>query len=92
MLPCGTGIIKKYCFCPFLSYTIFFFKSGIDKSTEWSTISACPSLMCFFNRGNTERTISSKNLCLTFAYVLLYVNLCRTDFVFFVVVVVEFVV
>ena len=22
--------------------------SGIDKSTEWSTIPACPSLMCFF--------------------------------------------
>ena len=24
----------------------FFFLSGIDKSTEWSTIPACPSLMC----------------------------------------------
>ena len=23
-------------------------KSGIDKSTEWSTIPACTSLMCFF--------------------------------------------
>ena len=34
--------------------------SGIDKSTEWSTIPACPSLMCFFNRGNTEGTNSSK--------------------------------
>ena len=25
-----------------------FKKSGIDKSTEWSTIPACPSLMYFF--------------------------------------------
>ena len=43
-----------------------FFKSGIDKSTEWSTISACPSLMCFFNWGNTEETNSLKILCLMF--------------------------
>ena len=27
---------------------LYFFKSGIDKSTEWSMIPACPSLMCFF--------------------------------------------
>ena len=31
----------------------------------------------FFNRGDTEGTNSSKNLCLTFVYVLLYVNLCH---------------
>ena len=48
-----------YCFCPFLFYT--FKKSGIDKSTEWFTIPVCPSLMCFFNRGDTEGTNSSKN-------------------------------
>ena len=30
-----------YCF-------FFFFQSGIDKSTEWSTIPASPSLMSFF--------------------------------------------
>ena len=47
-------------------------KSGIDKSTEWSTIPACPSLMCFFfffNRGDTEGTNSSKSLfdvCVSF--------------------------
>ena len=35
-------------------------KSVIDKSTEWSTIPACPSPMCFFNRGDTEGTDSSK--------------------------------
>ena len=82
MLPYGTGIrcyafiyIFFNCFCPFLFYT-FFLKSGIDKSTEWSTIPACPSLMCFFNRGDTEGTNSSKILCLMFVYVLFYVNLC----------------
>ena len=52
-------------------------KSGIDKSTQWSTIPACPSLMCFFNRGDTEGTNSSKVLCLMFVYVLFYVDLCH---------------
>ena len=52
-------------------------KSGIDKSTEWSTIPACPSLMCFFNRGDTEGTNPSKILCPMFVYVLFYVNLCH---------------
>ena len=56
-----------YCFCPFLF--LYVFKSGIDKSTEWSTIPACPSVMSFFNRGNTEGTNSSKVLCLMFVYV-----------------------
>ena len=56
-----------YCFCPFLFYT--FFKSGIDKWTERSTIPACLSLMCFFNRGNTKGTNFSKMLCLMFVYV-----------------------
>ena len=51
--------------------------TGIDKSTEWSTIPACPSLMCFFffNRGDTEGTNSSKILCLMFVCLLFYVNL-----------------
>ena len=52
------------CFCPFLFYTVL--KSGIDKSMEWSTIPACPSLMCFFDRGDTEGTNSSKILCSMF--------------------------
>ena len=60
-----------HCFC------ILFQKSGIDKSMEWSTIPACPSLMCSFNRGDTEGTNSSKILCLMFVYVLFYVNLCH---------------
>ena len=59
------------------SFFILFKKSGIDKSTEWSMIPACPSLMCFFNRDDTEGTNSSKILCLMFVYVLFYVNLCH---------------
>ena len=46
------------------SFFYTFLKSGIDKLTEWSTIPACPSLMCFFNRGDTEETNSSKNFVL----------------------------
>ena len=69
----------------FCLYIYTFFKSCFDKSTEWSTIPACPSLMCFFNRGYTEGTNSSKLLCLTFVCVLLYMQICvicvRTDFV-----------
>ena len=40
-------------------------------------VPACPSLMwvlfVFLTGGNTEGTISSKILCLTFVYVLLYI-------------------
>ena len=49
-------------------------KSGIDKSTEWSMIPACPSL---FYRGDTDGTNSSKILCSMFVTVLFHVNLCR---------------
>ena len=56
---------------------LYFLKSGIDKSTEWSTIPECPSFMCFFNRGDTEGANSSKILCPMFVYVLFYVNLCH---------------
>ena len=56
------------------SFFILFFKSGIDKSTEWSTIPACPSFMCFFNRGDTEGTNSSKILCPMFVYVFWFVD------------------
>ena len=47
----------------FFFFFILFKKSGIDKSTEWSAIPVCPSLMCFFNRGDNEGTNSSKILC-----------------------------
>ena len=36
-------------------------------------LALCP----FFNRGDTERTNSSKSLSLMFVFVLFYVNLCR---------------
>ena len=58
------------------SFFYTFLKSGIDKSIEWATIPACPSLMCFFNRGDTKWTNSSKILCPMFVYVLFYINLC----------------
>ena len=68
--------------CFIASVHSFFFiyfkkKIGIDKSTEWSTIPACPSRMCFFDTGDTEGTNSSKILCLMFVYVLFYVDLCQ---------------
>ena len=78
VLPYGTSI----CCCSFIYYfeffliasvhsfyILFFFKSGIDYSTEWSTIPECPGLMCFFNRGNTEGTNSLKLFCLMFVCV-----------------------
>ena len=70
MLPYGTGICC-YAFiyyCKFLIASVHhllknaFFKSGIDKLMEWSMIPACPSLLCFFNRGNMEGTNSLKSL------------------------------
>ena len=51
------------------TYVYIFLKSGIDKSTEWSTIPACPSLRCFLNRGDIKGTNSLKILCLLFVYV-----------------------
>ena len=84
MLPYGTDIccyafIKYlsifYGFCPFLFYT--FLKSGIDELTEWSMITVCHSLMCFFNRGDTEETNSSKIVCPMFVYFLFYVHFCH---------------
>ena len=37
----------------------------------------CLCLMCFFNRGGSEGTNSSKILCSMFVYVLFYFNLCK---------------
>ena len=70
------NILEFFIACPFLFYT--FLKSGIDKSTEWSTIPVCPSLMCFFNRGNTEGANSWKILFSMFVYVL-----CKFVLIFF---------
>ena len=71
--------ILEFFFVLLLSipFFILFLKSGIDKSTEWSTIPACPSLMRLFNRGDTEGTNSLNILCPMFVYVLFYVNLCH---------------
>ena len=70
------AVVHKYnmfkLFVASVSLFILFKKSGIDKSTEWSMIPACCSLMCFFNRGDTKGTNSSKILCLMFVYVLFY--------------------
>ena len=43
-------------------------------------IPACSSLLCFFNRGNTEGNNSSKILCLMFVYVCFVLCLCREWF------------
>ena len=69
--------ISEFFIASVHSFFILFSKSGIDKSTEWSEIPACPSPMCFFNRGDTEGTNSSKTLCSMFVYVLFYVILCQ---------------
>ena len=39
--------IFKFFIASVHSFFYTFLKSGIDKSTEWSTIPACPSLMRF---------------------------------------------
>ena len=66
---------KKILLSILFFYT--FLKSGIDGSTEWSTIPACPSLVLFFNRGDTEGTGSTEVLCSMFVYALFYVHLCQ---------------
>ena len=71
------NILEFFLLLLSIPFLYFLKKSGIDKSTEWSTIPACPSLMCFFNRGDTKGTNSSKLLCPMFVYVLFYVNLCQ---------------
>ena len=76
LLLCIYIIFKKIFLASAHSF-LYFFKIGIDKSMEWSTVPACPNLMYFFNRSNTEGTNSLKILCLMFVYVLLHVNLCQ---------------
>ena len=75
MLPYGTGICCYTFICTVFIASVhsFFntlFRSGNDKSTEWSTIPACPGLVCFFffflNRGSTGGTNSSKQICWMF--------------------------
>ena len=75
MLKYGTGICcyafmyLKNIFTPSVPFFNIFLKCGIDKLMEWSTIPACPSLKCFFNRVNTKGTDCWKMMCLMFVYV-----------------------
>ena len=59
---------------------VYITKSSLSKSkgSVFSTYQRV--LMCFFNRGDTEGTNSSKILCPMFVYVLFYVNLCHALF------------
>ena len=77
LLPYGTGVHlckkKKSFFFSFL-FCIFLYPN-IDK-IDWSMISTCPCLLCFFSKGSVKRTNSSEILCLMF--VCMYVlYLCR---------------
>ena len=64
------NILELFLLLLSIPFLYFFKKSDIDKSTEWSTIPTCPSLMCFFlYRGDTKGTNSSKILCSMFVYV-----------------------
>ena len=70
------AVMHKYNILIFLlllsiPFLFLFFKSGIDKSTERSTIPTCPRLICLFNWSNTEGTNTSKFLCLMFVCVFL---------------------
>ena len=69
-------IILKIFFTASVHSFFILKKCSTVKSTEWSTTPACPSLGCFFNRGDIEGTNSSKILCLMFVYVF-HVNLCQ---------------
>ena len=63
----------KFCIVSVHSFFIFFFNLVLINYIEWLIIPACPSLMCSFNRGNTEQS-KLENLCLIFvSSVLFYV-------------------
>ena len=47
------NILEIFLLLLSIPFLYFFFKSGIAKSTEWSTVPACSSLMCFVNRSDT---------------------------------------
>ena len=63
------------------SFFYTFLKSGIDKSTEWSTIPACPSFMCVFFlffvflTGVIPKGLILRKFCVRCVCVLFYVNL-----------------
>ena len=59
------------------SFFILFLKSGVDKSTEWSTIPACPSVTCLFflTQAMPKGLILQQKIILMFVYV--YFKLCQ---------------
>ena len=66
------NFVFAHPFLFFLSFSSFFsFKKKTNlvsiNQTEWSTISACPSLLRSLNGSNIEGTISSK-MCLMFVH------------------------
>ena len=68
--------IKKFLCSPLY---IFLYLVSINE-TEWSTIVACPSLMCSFNSlgnsGKKKLCNSSKKLCLMFVFSVRFFNVC----------------
>ena len=89
MLPYGTGICCHafiefflYCFIVSVIPFLYFKKSGIDKSTEWSTIPACPSLMYFFFlTGAIPKGLILWKFCVScFCIFLFYMGLCQDWF------------
>ena len=79
-------LLRNYIFLLLLflsiSFYTFFFKFCIDKSTEWSTIPACPSLMCFFLTGAIPKGLILQKICVWYFCIFCFMWVCvRTDFV-----------
>ena len=67
-LPLCIYITFSNFICLSIPFFIFFFNLVSINQTEWSTIPACPSLMCSFSMGDIEGTNSQKN-CVCMFYV-----------------------
>ena len=76
------NILKKFIASVHSFFVLFFFfKSGIDESTEWSTIPACPSLVCFLT-GVVLKGLILRKFCVRCLCVFCFMWVCvRTDFV-----------
>ena len=83
MLPYGTGICCYAFICLnfllLLSIPFSYFKKNLVliNRRNGPRYQRVLVFMCFFNRGETEGTNSSKILCPMLVYVLFYVNLCH---------------
>ena len=69
-------LFKTEVFLLLLLSTLFIYLVLINRRTGPQYQRVKPYVL-FFNRGNTEEATSSKIVCLTFVYVLFYVNLCQ---------------